>query len=881
MLRLSPTEYYENLERMDDNRKITAADTSIMGVTDEVYEEFEVLWEHLGMDYGREGWQETFQAKLACTRALRSINLRQETVKKEILSRGIRELYSNLVKDPKGSEYITIADAYDRLYHGKDSSVDHQDTQLPFEKDQRLLAIHNFLLADSDHFVADWADFLASARFRIRTKEEGACLRQVSEWIRSDSPEVVEFQKKAKNIHNSASNVRKSADATTAMPLPLRIMQVPNIHSWTASDLAIIEFLRLSLDMKRKVQVNPFEAGAAVLVKSLEKDRSMTEESLFAEAGDIPPSFFRRTALLRLLKDIGVYQDWDNPVIRERELGLQEWTQTLNKVSDDHDDGSPISAQKGDSLDSVRHDFGNIPVYTIDDASASELDDGISLEPCPSLLDSRRRPTYWVHIHIADPTSTLQPNDSISTQAKMRQSTVYFPEMTWPMVPFDLIQERGWSLGSPSPGSKHQEQKVLSFSARLDQDGNVLEKLVRAGIIRNVWRITYQAVDTFLGVKVAGVSGVPKSVLTWPTHAASSFPSAHPAKPVEPVAFPGSAKEDLPQLRHLGHMLLQRRVNNSAIQWNSPSSTLLIAPRPLLPHFDIPASPLFYSNTPLLRLELPQKSIKQGLSPSQALVAEFMILAGSIAAAHSAECKIPSLFRGQERPKVDRPGALEKLLSLREPTSGEIDANEVFRAKIQFQSAYFSPVPVAHWPMGIKEDTGGYVRVTSPLRRYEDLLAHWQIKSTLAKDRVKPPFSAGEVGSIMGEIERIGRLRTRMERRARSFWKLFLVQQKLREIRQDPSSDPFAAELLLNGLSATIGLSVNDLSSLQKVVHVTIPELGLPAILMTHPMANTIAGKRYNVDIAGIVLDDYSKLYVKLKEVSKGSFHEQSYPRGC
>ena len=850
--------------KFDASRRSVIETPESVGLSEEINEEHQILWDHLGLEYESAEWKKAFDAKLACSHALRDVNLKQEKMRREILSQGVRELYIRLTHNWKGPEYFTTLEAYNILYQNKEPSES-------LEKEHRLLALHNFLLADSEHFVADSVEFLHSARFRLRAKEELTCLRRVRAWIRTGAPEIEAFKKKSRKINDLVEKSRKGTHLTAAEPnQKLGYLKVPDMPSWSEPDLAIIQFLRYSLDMKRKTQVNPFEAYAAILVKTIYSERSRDgEDDSLGAAGQIPPSAFIRVAILRFLKSVGVFPEWDNIVIRQRELGLEEWTKQLDWPAD----VVAAADQHSDQLDSVRHDFGHLPVYTIDEASASELDDGISIETCPSLLDSLGLPTYWVHIHVADPTCTLQPNDPLSLQARVRQSTLYFPEMTWSMLPFSVIQKNGWSLGSPDVNSQEKEQKVLTFSARMDQEAGIFEQRIRVGIIRNVQKVTYDAVDDLLDGKDAQTAHTDTSLrhtLTWPTLGATSFPSLAP--PALPSKLTGSAKEDLTQLRNLSRMLLRQRVSSSALQWNHPpSSFLVIQPRPILPQFSTWPHPLFHSRAPSLQLTLPCKTTRQGLTPSQTLVSEFMILAGRISASYLAERKIPAPFRGQEQPKVDKPGVLEELLSLRNAASGEIDVIEIFKRKVQFQQAYFSLTPVTHWPMGIRASTGGYVRSTSPLRRYGDMVAHWQIKSTLgpqARQQQKPPFSYEEVQGMVGEMERTSHVRTRMERRARLFWKLYLLEQKLRDIRQDPGSDPFAAELLLNGLTAVVGQTRVDFSSLQRIVNVNIPELGVPAILTIDPRIGDIfGGRRLKIDIVGIVLDDFSKLYVKMKQV--------------
>ncbi|HPD79738.1 MAG TPA: RNB domain-containing ribonuclease [Spirochaetales bacterium] len=102
-------------------------------------------------------------------------------------------------------------------------------------------------------------------------------------------------------------------------------------------------------------------------------------------------------------------------------------------------------------------------------------------------------------------------------------------------------------------------------------------------------------------------------------------------------------------------------------------------------------------------------------TPASELVQEMMILAGEAVAWWAFEEKLPFPFYCQDAP-VDRtsfpPGLAGMYARLRTMKAG-----------------YVSTSPRAHHGLGISM----YTQVTSPLRRYSDLLAHQQIRSYLAK----------------------------------------------------------------------------------------------------------------------------------------------------
>jgi hypothetical protein len=88
-----------------------------------------------------------------------------------------------------------------------------------------------------------------------------------------------------------------------------------------------------------------------------------------------------------------------------------------------------------DVLSDLRKDWGDLPVYCIDDIDAKEIDDGISIEPTDA--DDE----YWVHIHVADPASMIEPRSITAQNAMFAARTTYFPDRVIGMLPGDIVRE--------------------------------------------------------------------------------------------------------------------------------------------------------------------------------------------------------------------------------------------------------------------------------------------------------------------------------------------------------------------------------------------------------------------------------------------------------
>ncbi len=120
----------------------------------------------------------------------------------------------------------------------------------------------------------------------------------------------------------------------------------------------------------------------------------------------------------------------------------------------------------------------------------------------------------------------------------------------------------------------------------------------------------------------------------------------------------------------------------------------------------------------------------QVASPSRDLVAEMMIIAGRVIAQFAVENDIVMPYAIQD--EGDFP---QQTLDNKDA----LTLSESFKATKYFKRSTTAIKPSLHYGLGL----ASYLRVTSPLRRYFDLLAHQQLssfisgKATLSKDRVK------------------------------------------------------------------------------------------------------------------------------------------------
>ncbi len=125
-----------------------------------------------------------------------------------------------------------------------------------------------------------------------------------------------------------------------------------------------------------------------------------------------------------LLQDLNLWSSHENLFLRRTQIPTHFSTKVLEVAQ---------CCLKSPPPDSEPHrlDLTHLKVYTIDDASTVEIDDGLSLE----YLESGE---HQLWIHIADPTRWLEPGDELDLEARRRCTTVYLPTGMIPMLPEEL-----------------------------------------------------------------------------------------------------------------------------------------------------------------------------------------------------------------------------------------------------------------------------------------------------------------------------------------------------------------------------------------------------------------------------------------------------------
>jgi ribonuclease R len=132
-----------------------------------------------------------------------------------------------------------------------------------------------------------------------------------------------------------------------------------------------------------------------------------------------------------------------------------------------------------------RRDFRSLPVVTIDGETARDFDDAVLVR------ESAKGTGYELQVHIADVAHYVLPNSALDLEARLRGTSVYFPDRAIPMLP----QELSTDICSLRPG---EDRLVVSCLIELDLSGRMESFEIVEGVIRSAARMTYTDVHAIL-----------------------------------------------------------------------------------------------------------------------------------------------------------------------------------------------------------------------------------------------------------------------------------------------------------------------------------------------------------------------------------------------
>jgi ribonuclease R len=131
-----------------------------------------------------------------------------------------------------------------------------------------------------------------------------------------------------------------------------------------------------------------------------------------------------------------------------------------------------------------RRDFRALPIVTIDGETARDFDDAVTVHRLEN-------GNYELQVHIADVAQYVTPGSALDQEARLRGTSVYFPDRAVPMLPLELSTD----ICSLRP---QVDRLVLSCIMEIDHRGEIVGYDLWPGIIRSAERMTYTDVNAVL-----------------------------------------------------------------------------------------------------------------------------------------------------------------------------------------------------------------------------------------------------------------------------------------------------------------------------------------------------------------------------------------------
>ncbi len=360
-----------------------------------------------------------------------------------------------------------------------------------------------------------------------------------------------------------------------------------------------------------------------------------------------------------------------------------------------------------------RRDFRSLPIVTIDGETARDFDDAVLVT---ELADGG----YELQVHIADVAEYVRAATDLDLEARLRGTSVYFPDRAIPMLP----QELSTNICSLRPG---EDRLVLSCLMQLNPNGRIESYEIVEGVIRSAARMTYTDVH---------------AILEGDTETRARYAALVPGFEL---------------MRKLAGLMNKRREERGSID------------------FDLPEPVIEFDEQGQMR-----GVTKSERTWANRLIEEFMLAANECVATWLEDLEVPSLYRIHEKPEPRRVVQFEELAASfgyslglgalpvkrivtrgdrrdAQRTGRSARAHEVpedipvtprmyqkLAAKIEgkpeerilsylmlrsLKQARYSEINEGHFALAAPT----YTHFTSPIRRYPDLIVHRITKTLLAE----------------------------------------------------------------------------------------------------------------------------------------------------
>lgn len=470
---------------------------------------------------------------------------------------------------------------------------------------------------------------------------------------------------------------------------------------WSRAQMDIIRYLEWWASYDLFDQASRFHAYGSLILRALD---------LYEGA-----SLDQSTAWT-FLQEVGMIPPWEIPSryrVRFPGVHIQSGGGLTRKEPPSIED-----SRRPDIAAGSRREWTGVNVLCIDKPETTLIDDGVSLER------TDKEDEFWIHIHTADPASGILPNSELGKFMELIPENIYLPGHFQAMLPTDIGADDTNDYESKSLTETYSlgpGQPTLTFSARVNELGEVLEFKVEPGVLDKVSYLDPRDVMQFCKEPVPPPA--PEQSLTVGTRP-SKVNDAPSRTMTAADALDSDSKRDLLTLYRLSEALKKRRLSKGAWPYFPPKPSVKVAFKPTAAAGEgeqvLPPDPY----------------IEVGYDDPGAasVVANTMILAGEIAAHWCADRGIAVPYRKDIHSATN-------FAQIREYTTKQLYPlllNGVQPSAAQRQELTrltggieISVTPGPYFMLGLDM----YAKATSPLRRFSDLILHWQVHAALAHER--------------------------------------------------------------------------------------------------------------------------------------------------
>ena len=243
---------------------------------------------------------------------------------------------------------------------------------------------------------------------------------------------------------------------------------------------------------------------------------------------------------------------------------------------------------------SAREDFRHLPIVTIDGETARDFDDAVYVRKNPDN-------TWHLQVHIADVAHYVRNATPLDQEARLRGTSVYFPDRAVPMLPESLSN----GICSLKPD---EDRLVMSALIELDPYGNIASSRLTSGVIKSAARMTYTNVNKIL-------EGDPAVIAEYSAHI-----------------------EHFRKMKELALLLNARRTEHGSIDFDLPERVI---------EFD--------DQQRMTSINRSERNI------ANRLIEEFMLTANRVVDAYLTNRALPALHRVHEKPDARKVLEFEEL----------------------------------------------------------------------------------------------------------------------------------------------------------------------------------------------------------------------------